>query len=59
MNEDIAPDDPRFPLGVPLNRNVSPVRWVAIPGRPHWFRNNRGEVRYFEPVKETAVVWVP
>jgi len=46
--------DPRFPLGVPLNRVAKPPL-RRIPGRPNWFVDSRGIERYIEPTRAPPV----
>ena len=42
--------DPRYPLGVPINRRSPPPEFVPIKGRPGWWRNGRtGEEKYLAP----------
>jgi hypothetical protein len=46
--------DPRFPLGIPLNRVAKPPL-RRIPGRPNWFVDSRGIERYIEPTRAAPV----
>jgi len=50
--------DPRFPLGVPLNRVAKPPL-RRIPGRPNWFVDSRGIERYIEPTRQTTSLTTP
>jgi hypothetical protein len=53
-------NDPRFPLGKPINRPPPASPWHAIPNRPHWVRHiESGEVRYVEPVKPPVPPHLP
>jgi hypothetical protein len=47
---DGAPLDPRFPLGVPVNRR-NPKDLTPVSGRPGWWKDRHGVERYIEPVK--------
>jgi hypothetical protein len=46
--------DPRFPLGIPLNRVARPPL-RPIPGRPNWFVDSRGVERYVEPTRAMLI----
>jgi len=50
--------DPRFPLGIPLNRVAKPPL-RRIPGRPNWFVDSRGIERYIEPTRQTTSITTP
>lgn len=39
---------PDYPLGPPINRKPEPGL-VRVPGRPNWWRDQRGVDRYIEP----------
>ena len=41
--------NPRFPLGVPVNRATGSPSLRPIPGRPNWYVDARGVEHYVEP----------
>lgn len=50
----MATIDPRYPLGIPLNRPAAPSL-RPISGRPNWFVDSRGVERYLEhPAQQPA-----
>jgi hypothetical protein len=52
--------DPRFPLGVPINRPAPASPWHPIPGRPRWEKHiETGQERYVEPVKPPTPPHIP
>lgn len=50
--------DPRYPLGLPLNRKPPPAL-RQVPGRPHWFLDEHDIAHYVDPDKPVPPIRGP